>query len=250
MTLATFVQSVAKSASRNSPTILTAISIVGIATTGILATRAAFQAANDATAVYVRTAEYPTNKEIAKASWKYFIPAAGVGLVTAGCIVGAHGIHLRRNALLLSAYTVSEKLATQYQDAVLDVVGPKTETEIRHKAAETRIAETPNNNVVMVGSSKVLCFETYTGRYFESDMETIRRAENDVNLLAINSHGEATLNEFFTRIGLARVPTGDEVGWNTDAPLEVIYSSQIHDGAPAIVIDYRNIPRYNFAAPW
>lgn len=107
--------------SKNSPTILTGLSVAGLISTTILAVRATPKAME-----LIQEERYQkagttlplpdlTKKEIIQATYKCYIPAAVMGTVTIACIIGANNINLRRNAALASLYSISEKTMKEYQ---------------------------------------------------------------------------------------------------------------------------------------
>ena len=76
----------------------------------------------------------------------------------------------------------------------------------------------------------------------------IYKVINDMNAQLL-SQDYISLNEFYYDLGLDSTAMGDELGWNTLYGLmDVSFSSQItKDGRPAIVLNYRVAPRYDFS---
>ena len=70
-------------------------------------------------------------KEIVKLTWECYIPTAAVGLSTIACIIGAHNIHLRRNAALASLYSLTESAFKEYQSKVVETIGKNKELKVR-----------------------------------------------------------------------------------------------------------------------
>ena len=93
-----------------------------------------------------------------------------------------------------------------------------------------------------------MCFDYMSGRYFESDIEAIRKAENELNKQMLHDlYGYASLNEFYDALGLDRVGMGDQLGWNVNHLVDLSISSQISDdGRPCIVVGHDNAPKYNY----
>lgn len=92
-----------------------------------------------------------------------------------------------------------------------------------------------------------LCYDVVSGRYFRSDIDKIKKAENELNHRMI-SEMYISLNEFYYEVGLPRTSIGDELGWNIDGGLIGLeFSSQLaEDGTPCLVIDYGIAPRYEY----
>ena len=105
-----------------------------------------------------------------------------------------------------------------------------------------------NNQVIIAGSGKQLCYDGISGRYFESDIQTIRAAVNTINETMVYEM-YASLGDFYNEIGLPPTTLSDELGWNLDdGQLEISYGSAISDdGRPCITLDYHVAPRYDFA---
>jgi hypothetical protein len=86
------------------------------------------------------------------------------------------------------------------------------------------------------------------GRYFLSDMDTIKRAINDINYDISSGDMYASLNDFYSKIGLKPVDIGDDLGWNLDdRGLDVTFHSQIaENGTPCLVLIYNIAPKYGY----
>jgi len=92
--------------------------------------------------------------------------------------------------------------------------------------------------VVVTGPGLTLCHESLTGRYFTSDMETLRKAMNDINA-KLNTHDYATLDDFYYLVGLAQTSISGDLGWESDKQMDLIFTATLTpDGRPCLVIDY------------
>lgn len=253
-----------QSLSSNSPTILSAVAIVGVVATAVLAVRATptalikhaeaeaekntwtlAQAADRGESVKVDDYIPLTPVEIVKATWKSYIPAVVAGSATIACIVGSNQIGLRRNAALLGAYTLVDGAFRQYKDEVLAQIGAvkegKVTDEISRKELERNPA--PSSEVIIIGGGDQLCYESLTGRYFKSDIEKIRRAENDFNRGIVRNTMYASLNEWFELLDLDHAIVGDELGFNIDIPVELVFKSHLaEDGRTCLYLHYAYFP--------
>ena len=89
-----------------------------------------------------------------------------------------------------------------------------------------------------VAAGTVLCHESYTGRYFECDMETLRKAENEINSRIVK-HDRASLNDLYYILGLGATSYSDNVGWDSARLLELEFSTVLsQDGKPCLAFDY------------
>jgi hypothetical protein len=230
----------------NSPAILTAIGVAGTLTTAFLTGRASFKAAP----ILERESSENTlePKEVFYLTWKLYLPAAGSAVATIVCIILAQRIGMRRTAALAAAYAISERAWDEYKDKVVEKFGEKKEQEVRDELAQDRVARTSNlGDMVIVGEGSVLCYESFTGRYFLSDMEELKRGQNNVNY-KVNNDYYASLTDFYNEIdGLDRTAYSDEVGWNSDKLLELMFSTTLTKGGkPCLVMDYHVAPIRDF----
>lgn len=248
MPAADILARVQKLAIDNSPQILTAIGVVGTVTTALLTGRAAFRVGLDANAGHYEPLleglepESLEPKDLIKRYWKDFIPPITTGTLTIVCILGANHIGTRRAAGLAAAYSLSERAFTEYREKVVERVGVKQEQSVRDEIAQDRVSATPGSREVIISGTKVLCLDSYTGRYFESDMETLKKAQNDTNYQILNDM-YATLTDFYDRIGLAKTRFSDEVGWSNSELLELEFSTALTDDQkPCLVVTFKASP--------
>lgn len=236
--------------SKHSPEILTGIGLAGMVATTVLAVKAtpkALELIRDAESV---KADDLTKIEKVKTAWKPYIPAAVTGVASIACVIGASSINVRRNAALATAYTLSETALREYREKVVETIGEKKEQTVRDKVAKEQIEKNPasKSDVIFTGRGKSLCFDPYSGRYFDSDIEIIRKAANNLNDRMLHSiTGYASLNDFYDEIDLPRTDIGDDIGWNASNLIKLDISSHVSDdGRPAIVVGHYNRAQYNY----
>lgn len=228
-------------ARENSPEILTAFGVSGVVATAYLAGRTSWVIGQDKMADELESGVVETNKDLFKRYWRQYIPAVITGTTTIGCIVMATKVNSKRTAALTMAYSLSDRAYHEYRDKVLEQFGETKEQAVRDAIAQDHADKAPSRDVVVMGTGDVLCCEQYTGRYFLSDMESIRRAVNIVNR-RINTHDIAPLSDFYEQVGLEFNEACWELGWNTEKLLELDFSSAITpDGKPCITFTYNYI---------
>lgn len=246
MKLSKITHIVQKSITDNSTTILTALGVSGTISTAYLVGRASFQAVEAIQIEQNRLDSYIKShpldkKEKAKLVWKLYIPAAASGILTIGCIIGGTRIGFKRTAAAYSLVTVSEKAFAEYKDKVVEQIGATKEQKIKDQIAQDRVTATPGQNMVVVSSGSVLCFEMHTGRYFNCDMETLRKAQNTINAKLIREV-EADLNDFYYLVGLPNTTTSAGVGWDSDKMMELYFSTVMsEDNRPCIAFEYNYV---------
>lgn len=247
MTFPNTMARVAQLASNNTPAILTAVAVAGAVSTAVLTGKASFQAAD---LIRQHNDELDINdlwmdpKQKAKLVWKCYIPPAATLALTISSVILINQIGTRRAAGLAAAYGVSEKAFSEYKDKVTETIGKQKEQKVRDDVAQDRVTKNPPpaNQVFVNDESKVLCYESYTGRYFQSSMEDLKAAQNAVNY-QVNNQYYASLSDFFDQIGLERTKLSDEVGWNSDELLEVSFSTTITEhNKPCLVLDFKVVP--------
>lgn len=247
-----FLNTAKRTVSKHSPEILTGLGIAGMLSTVILAVKAtpkALQIIDD-----IKTGEnkeHLTPVETVKATWKCYVPAATFGAVSTVCLIGAVSVSSRRYAALATAYKISETAYNEYREKVVETIGEKKEETIKDAINKDRIEKNPvtTNDVIVTGTGKTLCYDHLSSRYFESDIDKIKRAENELNKRMLHEiTGSVSLNEFYDEIGLSRTPLGESMGWNAMRGLiDIHFGSQIaDDGRPCIVIDHNVDPIYDY----
>ena len=236
----------------NAPAILTASACVGTVATAILTARSttlAIERIADYCEDNLRSPENLTWREKFAVSYRVYIPPAITGVATLVSIIAANRIQYARGAAFALAYSGSEAAFRRYRDAVADVVKPKEREEVKARIAEKSIQEAGNpmpGTVLVASSGKVLCYDIFSGRYFKSDIETIRRVENNINNQLIHEY-YASLNEFYNGIGLPPVAAGDLVGWDEPNSVSVEFGSQLTEkGEPVLTIDFLVSPKENY----
>lgn len=247
--LASIARSVQTAMKKHSPEILTGIGIAGMITTTVMAVRATPKAL---ILIEEKKDELETDtlsgKEIVKTAWPCYIPAAVIGSVSIFCLIGASSTNLRRNAALATAYTLSESTLKEYQEKVVETIGEKKEQSIRDAVAKDKIVKNPVREVILTeNGGNTICYDAISGRYFKSDIDKIRKAENELNR-QMRDEMYVTLNEFYYAIGLDGTKLGDDLGWNIDKGyIELDFSSHLDaNGTPCLVIDYRVAPVYDY----
>lgn len=232
---------------KESPTIFTGLGITGVFTTTVLGIRAT------PPALYIIDRERHlqrrdklTNLEIVKLTWKCYLPTAASALLTASFIIAANKINLRRNAALLSLYTLSEASLKEYQEKVIEMIGANKEEKIRGTLAQRSLEEDPieTKQVIITGKGETLFYDSLSGRYFKSDMELIRKKINDFNAELVGDI-YLSLNDFYDLLNLEPIKIGEDSGWIVDhGLLSINWSAKIAtNDQPCIVMNFVNGPR-------
>ena len=248
MNFTKLVQQFTTKMTRTSPAVLTGIAVAGLVATVVLAVKATPKALLLIEEQEVEKEAYLTPKEIVATAWKEYIPTVIMGGVTVACIIGANTMHTRRTAALAGLYSLTEKTLKEYKQKVVEIAGPKEMRVIQDDLAKDKIIANPVNleNVLITGHGTTLCYDALSGRYFRSDIETIRQA---LNKLSRDMMSETTisLNQVYSELNIAQTKLGEIAGWHIDDGLiEPHFSSQLtENGDPCLVMDFIEEPRYN-----
>lgn len=242
---------------RYSPQILTGIGVAGMITTVVLAVKATPKALE---LIEDKKEELDAGKltvvDTVKAAWKPYVPAVVTGVLSTVCIIGGNAVGTRRTAALAAAYKISETALHEYKDAVVETIGEEKAKEIKEKVAQNKLDKNPvvEKQIIVTNKGTFLCYDSLSGRYFQSDMETIRKAQNDINDYLF-SEDYASLNMFYDFLGLEHTRLGAELGWKIDSgTLQIEFDSTlasdksqgIAPGTPCLVLDYNVAPKYEF----
>ena len=227
----------------NSPAILSAVAVTGTVTTAFLTGKATLKATTLMAGEVINGEESYGAKEFTRRHWKLYIPPVATGALTIACIVGANRIGTRRAAAMAAAYSLSERAFSEYREKIIEKLGATKEQAARDDLAQDRVKKNPVSKAeVIVAGGDVLCYEAFTGRYFKSDMETLKKAQNDLNYKVLNDY-YASLSDFYELLGLPRTSISEDLGWNCDKMLELEFSTVMSDdGRPCISIEYHVEP--------
>ncbi len=259
--LSQIAKSIRATLTQHSPEILTGIGIASMVTTTILAVRAtptALMILEDAASEKEEWVDVKPNitdlpkifpvKETFVLTWKCYIPAAVTFVTGVGCIIGASSVNVRRNAALATAYTLSETALKEYKEKVIETIGEKKEQVVRDSIAKDHIEKNPigRNEIIVTGKGSTRCYDCISGRYFESEIDNIRKAENELTRqILVDNY--ASLNDFYDLIGLSPISLGEDLGWNIDKKPEIYFSAQLSDDEePCLVINYSVAPKYEY----
>lgn len=228
---------------QNLPLILTSMAVTGTISTVVLAVKATPQAHIDIANAQSEQTEPLSAVDKVRLTWRYYIPTALVGGATLSAILGAHGVNMRRQAALVGLYSLTDRAFSEYKDKMVDVIGPKKEAQAREDLAAAAIErdDVASKEVYIVGNGTHKIYDENSGRLFESDIESVRKAVNDINA-QINNEVYASLNDFYRLVGLPPTALGEEVGWRSDRMLDIDFGTALVENEPVISMNYRIAP--------
>lgn len=257
MKIPQFIHTLRKVSEDNAPAILTGVGITGTFITAYFAAEGAFKSADQLRAYqenlpqgYIKPEHKKVPfKEAFMLTWQNYIPAAGAGCVTVGCIYYANRISSKRLAALAAAYTIAEKANSEYKEKVLEMLGKDKEEKVRASVQQDRVDRDPDLDGMIdseMEDGRVRCKDAWSGRYFRSTMEEIKEAQNNVNYQILNNQ-YASLTDFYTQLCLEKTKESDDVGWNSDKMMEITFTSAIDSKKrPVLVMDFAVAPIRSF----
>lgn len=236
-------------ARENTPLIMTGTAIGGVVTTATLASKAG--ARIERLCDFSDAPEQPAAKTVhyIKTTWKHWVPTAISGALTIGSVVMIHWTHQKRYAALMGLYALGNQAFQEYRESIDEVLDDKTKEEVKQRVASKAVHRNEDDLDGALNDVKelTLCYDTFSGRFFQSDIESIRRAENDFNKGLI-AHNYGSLNELYSLMGIGGVGAGEDIGWNSDNLLSIGYNSILTErGVPAMSIDFNDcLPTHNY----
>ena len=236
-------------ARENTPLIMTATAIGGVVTPATLASQAGarIERLHD----FSDAPEQQPAKTIdyVKRTWKVWIPTVISGALTIGSVVMIHYTHQKRYAALMGLYALGNQAFQEYRESIDEVLDDKTKEEVKQRVVSKAVHRNEDDLDEALGDVRemTLCYDTFSGRFFQSDIESIRRAENEFNKGLI-SHNYGSLNELYSLMGIGGVGAGEDIGWNSDNLLSIGYNSILTErGVPAMSIDFHDcLPTHNY----
>lgn len=227
---------------KHSPEILTGLGIAGLWSSlylGVKATPKALSLIEQEKDRCEYDREIYTVKNTLHVAWKCYVPAVTMAALSTGCIIGSTSINIRRNAALATAYTLSETALKEYQERVVERIGIDKEREVR-EAMRPETRQSIPNGVMIAGSNQIKCYDSESGQYFMSDIDTINRVINDLNRRMLTEMF-IPINDLYWDLGINRTSGGDDAGWNIDDGfIEPIYGCHLDsNNHPCLVLDYR-----------
>lgn len=187
-----------------------------------------------------------TPMETVKAAGIFYIPAIGIELFSLLCFWGAHGIDVKRQAVIAGLYSTAEEALREYQKKVQEIVGTDVNEEIRNSVAQDYV----NKNPPPVQKTVILPDDTdiwwiVDGQYFRSNLNQIKKVENDINHEMICNMYASRADLYWLldpeKKYLRTKPEDGMVGWSVDNLLVLEHDwGDGPDGRPVGIIHYKD----------
>ena len=233
---------------RNSATILTCIGGAGVVATGVMAAKATPKAMLLLEEARDEKGEELTKTETVIVAGPAYIPAIITGMSTIACIFGANALNKRHQAALMSAYALLDNSYKEYRNKVKELYGEDADMKVREEIVKDHYEE------VQTEPDKLLFYDFFSERYFQSTMEDVLRAEMYINQ-RMTEFGYAYLNDFYEKLGIPLVDYGDHLGWGQEDMWQTSWNSWLSfnhhktvmdDGLECYIVSMSNEPVPNF----
>ena len=184
-----------------------------------------------------------TWKEKLETLYPLYIPPVGMALFSLICFWAAHGIDLKRQAVVAGLYSAAEATLNEYQRKVVEMLGENQAAEIRQSLGDDRVAQAQRNlppppEDFDLGSQK-WCY--LYGRRFPSSYNRIKDVQNEINNQMINEiyASEADLLWKLDPTGewLKSDNRSQMCGWTSDRMLVLRVDNP---GSPSLNITYED----------
>lgn len=189
--------------------ILTAVSITGVVTTAILASKATIKAKEilDETELV----DTLTIGEKTQLVWKPYIPAVISGITTIGCIVANQYLNNKSRAALIAAYTFLDRKYQLYLESTEEVLDVTQQREVRDKISQKVFNE--DQPSIDEEDDGELFFSYDTLAYFNSDINSVIAAE-EYTIDKFNRCGEASMGDFYMFLNLPVLNSHSDAYWS------------------------------------
>lgn len=249
MSISDILNSIQETARKEAPLIATGIAVAATIASVALSAKSGMkaqeklQAAADEHGISIEDIE---TKDKVKMTWKIYIPPTIAMVTSIAATVTLHKVGANRTASAMALYSLSESAFANYRKQTIAKIGEEGHKEIRQAVADENVKNNPPSKNLIITGNDVLCYDSYSGHYFNSSMEEIKACVNDFNMRVINNM-YASLTDLYELLGIAPSTMSDSVGWCSDSILEIEFSSTIaEDGRPCLSVDFRNAPIVDF----
>lgn len=235
---------------KHSSALLCLLASGGVVTTAVLAARNAPKANELLKKAAEEKEEKLTTLEKIRIAAPAYIPAIVSGATTIICLFSANVLDRKYQASLAGAYGLISSQYKRYSQKVRELCGEEVHKTVMDSIAVEKAEEVTISAPSFFGShslevndvkeEKLLFYDPFSERYFESTLSRVIQAEYHLNRnLTLGS--DVTLNDFYLFLGLDKIESGDDLGWSwyeDDIPwIDFEHTtSQLDDGTPYVMI--------------
>lgn len=217
---------------KNASTILTCVGGAGVVATSVLAVKATPKALALLENAKDEKGEELTKTEAVLVAGPAYIPAIITGVATLACIFGANALNKRQQAALTSAYALLDNSYKEFKKKTDELYGEDASQKIRAEIAKDNYDDCD----ICGKAGKQLFYDEFSGRYFESTMENVIKAEYAMNRM-ISLNGGAYLNEWYEELGIEETDYGAYLGWSAGLLMDCQWADWLEFGHEKTMID-------------
>lgn len=192
-------------------------------------------------------------KKKARIIFYHYWLTATLSLGGAAMIFWSHHVTLGQTAAAIAAYRMKTEDLEKLEAKIAQTDGEKHLEKMKTEMMKDTIGANPPDDasIIDTGKGKMLCYEVVSGRYFYSDIEKIRKANNDLNeqIADAKQYGDEpdiSINEWYDYLGLERTRTGNKLGWHNQLIRLNFTSLLTTDGTPCLCVGYKDPPVWEF----
>lgn len=267
MNLSSAVRTMRTVITANSPVLLVGTAVAGVVATGVLAAKAGYKARGIIDDERMRKHASPESphdtfldyktelfektpdlefKEKASLTWLCYAAPALTGASTIASVAGVHTIHTKRHAALAGLYAVTNTKLDDYKEKAEELLGTKKTQQLNEAVAQKSVDRTSddpeNTEVFILEAGSDLFHDDWSGRWFLSSMNRVEAAFNSLNKQLVED-GDASLNDFYDRLGLPSISPGVDFGWSGVRVESQFTPVMAPDGRSAVSVSFRQAPK-------
>lgn len=217
---------------RNASTILTCLGATGVVATAVMVGKETPKVTTLLKDAKEKKGEELTKWEKVKIAGPIYAPSIITGAATIACIFGSNLISKRQQATLMSAYALLDNSYREYKKKTDELYGNEAGKHIRGEIAKDKYT----GDDKLLDDNKELFYDFYSGRYFESNKETVMRAQYETNR-AMYLNGAVCLNEYYDFLGLEPKAEYEDIGWSCGQLEDSYWHPWIEFDSEEITID-------------
>lgn len=244
-----------KFGSDNSPQLLLAAELCGLAATVVATYTAAPECERIIKDAKKKMREIPKEhkeerRAVVKDAAKEIIPKVLPIVIAAGatsaCIIGSYKATSKKIALLTTAYQLSERALDATNKKMVDILGEKKAKEVKDAIVKDRFDKNPPNEgtpIIATGNGTCKCQDCFSGRVFETSPEKVNQAVLELSHQCI-AEDYVSINDLYYLLGLKDIPAGGDFGWSSSdldgrGRLPIAFTSILGpNNEPYLCIDY------------
>lgn len=245
--------------SENAPTILTVLGIGGMTTAVVMATKEPTKVEEELYELEREEKDADVEKHAimprVKIYAKHYWPTALVVITSAGCLIFANSINLKRNAALLAACQLSTMNVKDLKEKIVQLDGDKKLRQYEESIAHDKLATNPPPSMVGGGQKdRYWIYDVAADRYMWGNKTMVDRAFMRIKDRLYSQESYIDLNDLYdemteaglvceNRVGVPRLAMGYKQGYDDICDFQEPRISfhgwdDSNDGCPVMVLQY------------